>query len=56
MHLRSNSRRLLPITPPYIDVDGEISFMSQMKDVENSMQHVSEASDVVLCEGKESVF
>jgi dethiobiotin synthetase len=32
-------------------VDGEISFQQQIKDVIQSMEHVTEASDVVLCEG-----
>lgn len=32
-------------------VDGEISFDQQMIDVQNAMQHVTETSDVVLCEG-----
>ncbi len=32
-------------------VDGEISFDKQIDDVQNAMRHVTEASDVVLCEG-----
>jgi BioD-like phosphotransacetylase family protein len=32
-------------------VDGEISHDKQLRDVERAMQHVTDASDVVLCEG-----
>jgi dethiobiotin synthetase len=32
-------------------VDGEISHDMQLHDIETSMQHVSAASDIVLCEG-----
>jgi hypothetical protein len=32
-------------------VDGEISFESQLQDVENAMEHVSQRSDITLVEG-----
>ena len=32
-------------------VDGEISYDKQLQDVEGAMQHVTDASDVVMCEG-----
>lgn len=32
-------------------VDGEITYGEQLKEIESSFQYVSDASDVVLCEG-----
>jgi len=32
-------------------VDGEVSYDKQLRDIEHAMKNVSEASDIVLCEG-----